>query len=42
MPAPPGPRHVATAVEVDFLCEQLLLDPPPLVGLDIEWRPTYK
>lgn len=34
-------RYVQTAMEVDWQCGLLLQRRPPVVGLDIEWRPHY-
>ncbi|GLI65811.1 hypothetical protein VaNZ11_009434 [Volvox africanus] len=34
-------RYAATAVEVDWLCRELLAARPPVIGLDMEWRPHY-
>ncbi|GFR52197.1 hypothetical protein Agub_g14735, partial [Astrephomene gubernaculifera] len=34
-------RYATTAVEVDWLCGQLLAAGPTTVGLDMEWRPQY-
>ncbi|GIM13601.1 hypothetical protein Vretimale_16672 [Volvox reticuliferus] len=34
-------RYAATAVEVDWLCGELLAARPPVIGLDMEWRPQY-
>ncbi len=38
-PAPPS--YSCNAAEVDWLCGQLLEARPPVVGLDVEWRPQY-
>jgi hypothetical protein len=35
-------RYAATPLEVDWLCQQLLQELPSVIGLDVEWRPTYK
>lgn len=34
-------RYACTAVEVEWLCSQLLQLAPPVVGLDLEWRPQF-
>ena len=35
-------KYAHTAVEVDFLCQQLLASPIRALGLDIEWKVTFK
>lgn len=38
-----GALHYAyTAAEVNCLCDELIREQPEVVGLDLEWRPTFK
>eukprot|EP00877_Chromochloris_zofingiensis_P003951 jgi/Chrzof1/13557/Cz08g02020.t1 len=34
-------RYAATAIEVDWVCGELLAAAPLVVGLDVEWKPNY-